>query len=290
MRHHDEYNHHMLGYRIESSGVTPDNVRAYRDVGYTFPLRTISEDTARAYRDQFERFEAAGHTREKNPKLMFKPHLCFMWMFELATNPVVLDAVEALIGPNILLYGSQAWNKLPNDPRYISWHRDSAYFGLAPHALVTAWTALTKAVPENGGMRYLPESHTWPDQEHVETFDASNLLSRGQTLASIDDSSAVDVYLRPGETSFHHERTAHSSGGNFTASRRLGFTGLYIATSVQSTIGRRGALLVRGEDTHGYWDEDPVPRFDLDPLGVAASALATVQYTAGTATKNKAGA
>jgi ectoine hydroxylase-related dioxygenase (phytanoyl-CoA dioxygenase family) len=280
----------MLAYRIDSPGFTPDDVRAYRADGYRFPLRTISEETARGYLTQFERFEAAGHTREKNPRLMFKPHLCFMWMFELATNPIVLDAVEALIGPNILLYGSQAWNKLPDDPRFISWHRDSAYFGLAPNDLVTAWTALTEAVPENGGMRYLPQSHTWPDVDHVETFDKANLLSRGQTLATVDDSGAIDVVLRPGETSFHHERTAHSSGGNSTTARRLGFTGLYIATSVESTIGRRGALLVRGEDKYGHWDEDPVPRFDLDPAGVAASALATVQYTAGTATKNKAGA
>jgi ectoine hydroxylase-related dioxygenase (phytanoyl-CoA dioxygenase family) len=280
----------MLATRIASPGLAPERVRAYADDGYTFPLRTISEETARTYLDQFERFEAAGHTRENNPRLMFKPHLCFMWMFELATNPVVLDAVEKLIGPNILLYGSQAWNKLPNDPRFISWHRDSAYFGLSPQHLVTAWTALTEAVPDNGGMRYLPQSHTWPDQDHVETFDASNLLSRGQTLATIDDASAIDVILRPGETSFHHERTAHSSGGNATAARRLGFTGLYTSTDVVSTIGRRGALLVRGIDEYHHWDDDPVPRFDLDPRGVDASALATVQYSSGQAGKNGNGA
>jgi non-haem Fe2+, alpha-ketoglutarate-dependent halogenase len=256
-------------------------VDAYRRNGYTFPHRTLSVSQAADYYAQYERFEAAGHTREHDARLDFKPHLCFLWMFQLATNPVILDAAEALIGPNILIHASAVWNKQPNDPRFISWHRDSAYFGLAPNELVTAWTALSDAVPENGAMRFLPGSHTWPDQDHIETFDPSNLLTRGQTLDGLNESGAVDVILRPGETSLHHERIAHSSGGNATDRRRLAVTTLYLPTHVTSTIGRRSALLVRGVDEYHHWDPDPVPRFDLDPIGLAASALASQQYKAG---------
>jgi non-heme Fe2+,alpha-ketoglutarate-dependent halogenase len=270
----------MLGYAIQPDGLPARDVQKYRDDGYTFPLRTLTEEQAANYYTQYERFEAAGHTRAHDARLDFKPHLCFMWMLQLATNPAMLDAVEALIGPNILIYASAAWSKLPNDPRFISWHRDSAYFGLAPNELVTAWTALTEAIPENGGMRFLPRSHTWPDQEHVETFDASNLLTRGQSLVGLDEAEAVDVVLHAGETSLHHERIIHSSGGNSTDRRRLGVTVLYMPTHVVSTIGRRSALLVRGVDNFKHWDADPVPRFDLDPIGVEASALASAQYKA----------
>jgi hypothetical protein len=34
--------------------------------------------------------------------------------------------------------------------------------------------------------------------------------------------------------------------------------------------GVMGATVVAGEDTHGYYKTEPVPRFDFDPVAVAA--------------------
>jgi non-heme Fe2+,alpha-ketoglutarate-dependent halogenase len=236
--------------------------------GYLFPLRVLSEAKAAEYLATYEKYEREGFLSDDAP--IAKHHCIFPWVHELATNDAVLDVVETLLGPNILCFGSRPWNKKPNDPGFVSWHQDNAYFGLSPHEEVTTWTALTKADTENGCMRYLPGSHLWPDQVHRETHDPNNLLSRGQSIDNTDERGAVDVILNTGETSIHHERTVHSSGANSTNQRRLGYSIFYIPTHVQSTIGRRGALLVRGTDTFGYWDADPVPRFDLDPIGVEA--------------------
>ena len=67
--------------------------------------------------------------------------------------------VEDLIGPNILAFASRFWIKGGQDGTYVSWHQDSAYFGLDPHELVTVWLALTDATPEMGCMKVIPGSH-----------------------------------------------------------------------------------------------------------------------------------
>ena len=209
-----------------------------------------------------------------------KIHCVFPWAHEIVTNPVVLDVVERLIGPNILVFGSRPWNKLPNDHRYVAWHQDNTYYGLDPHDEVALWVAITASTIENGCMRYVPGSRRWGDQVHTMVGSPMNRLTRGQEITTIDEDTAVAAVLAPGEGALHHERTVHGSKGNYSSTRRLGFQVSYMPTHVKSTIGRRGALLVRGVDEYGYWDHDPVPRFDLDPIGIAANEHATGVYYA----------
>jgi len=89
--------------------------------------------------------------------------------------------------------------------------------------------------------------------------------------------TAVPAILRPGEFSIHHECTVHGSEANASDKRRIGFSGIYCSPEMRSTIGRRGANLVRGKDRYGHWDEDPEPRFDLDPVCVQAAAACNFQ-------------
>ena len=65
-------------------------------------------------------------------------------MDELVRHPKVLDAVESIIGPNILIYHLTSWLKEPNDRSHVSWHQDGTYFGLEPSEQITAWIALTE--------------------------------------------------------------------------------------------------------------------------------------------------
>ena len=77
-------------------------------------------------------------------------------MDELVRHPKVLDAVESVIGPNILIYHLTSWLKEPHDPAHVSWHQDGTYFGLEPAEQITAWIALTDSTPEMGCIRLLP--------------------------------------------------------------------------------------------------------------------------------------
>jgi chlorinating enzyme len=256
--------------------LSDDQVEFYRGQGYVYPLRAIDTGEAGAMRESLDAFE-----REEGysvGSLHFKGHLCFRWSWQLTRRAEILDAVEDVIGPDILVFASKFWIKGGGDGSYVSWHQDSAYFGLEPHDLVAAWVAITDSTPENGCMRVIPGSHRGEAHSHVETFHEKNLLARGQAIEGIDESAAVDVVLRAGEFSLHHERILHGSLPNQSDGQRIGLTIFYIPTSVRSTLGRRTASLVRGVDDYGFWDDDPEPKQDRDPDILAHMRAAHTRY------------
>ncbi len=245
--------------------LTQAQVDQFWDEGYVFPVEGLSAQAALACRRKLETYEAGLDGNIQN-HMRIKVHLGFKWLWDIARSSALLDAVEDLIGPDILVYLSTFWFKDAHDGRFVTWHQDSAYYGLDPHDVITLWLAFTDATPENGCMRVLPGSHKWPDQVHVETYDGQNLLARGQSIENLDDSSAVSMPLRAGQFSMHHERLLHSSPPNLSNDRRLGMSFTFLPTRVRCVIGRRTARLVRGTDRYGHWDHDPEPRFDLDPV------------------------
>ena len=260
--------------------LSPQQLALFRDEGYAFPFRAVSEREAAEYRRRIEAYETqAGH--DANRTLKIKGNLAFPWLMELARNPRILDAVEDVIGPDILLFGASIFAKNGRDPRYVSWHQDSAYFGLTPHEEVTVWVGFTESTVEKGCLKVMPRTHLGPDLHHTETYATDNMLAKGQSIEGLDESKAVRIELRPGEFSLHHERTAHASEPNRGDDRRIGFAFFYIPTHVRSTIGRRRATLVRGVDEYRHWDEDCVPRFDLDPLSMQQLTAAWGEYKDG---------
>lgn len=261
-----------------AGSLTEDQIAFFRDKGYLYPLRALSEDDAKAYRARLEAYEAESG-EEMNQRLKIKGHLAFPWMCDLARHPAIVGAVESLIGPDILLFGTTVFAKNAHDPRFVSFHQDSAYYGLDPHEEVTVWLALSPADKTSGCMSVLPESHVGPDLQHEETYDPQNMLVRGQTLRGIDESTAVAMPLETGEFSMHHERTVHGSPANNSDDRRIGIAFFYMPAHVRSTLGRRSAMPVKGVDRHGHWDHEPEPRFDLDPVSLGHLDSMLARYT-----------
>jgi ectoine hydroxylase-related dioxygenase (phytanoyl-CoA dioxygenase family) len=264
-----------VSYRL-----TESQIAQFKREGFLAPFRAISaQDAARAvaWVDAYEKI----HQVNVNRHLKIKGHLAAPWIVELARNKNILDAVEGLIGPDIMLFGASIFAKAGHDGSFVSWHQDSAYFGLEPHEEITAWVALTESNAANGGLQVLPGSHAGPDLRHTETFAPNNMLARGQTLDIQDESQAVTISLAPGEFSLHHERTAHGSKPNTTDTRRIGFAFFYIPTHAYCPAGRRAALLVRGEDKFGHWNTDPLPEYDFDPPAFQAMLQAWGAYRDG---------
>lgn len=249
--------------------LTAEQVARYRSEGHLFPFQAFPPETARMYRAKLDAF-AAEIGGDPLKVLRVKAHLVVPWLVEMARTPAILDVVEDVIGPDIRLYLSALWAKEARDPRFVSWHQDSAYFGLEPHEEVTVWVAITPSTKESGCVRVLPGSHLAADRKHVETRDPANLLSRGQAIVDVDESRAVDMELQPGQFSIHHERMVHGSPPNSADWPRIGFSFMFIPAHVRSTIGRRGSILLRGEDRYGNWDDDPIPRYERDPVSMAA--------------------
>jgi chlorinating enzyme len=247
--------------------LTPDQKRQFDEQGYAFPFRAFDAARATGYRERIEAYERAANI-DANRTLKIKGYLAFPWLMEIAKEPEILDAVEDIIGPDILLFGASIFAKGGRDPRYVSWHQDSAYFGLTPHREVTAWVALSEASSMHGCLRVAPGTHRGPALQHVETHAKDNMLAKGQSLLGIDEAAAVEMPLTAGQFSLHHEQTAHSSLPNRSQERRVGFAFFYIPTSVRPVSGKGRATLVRGTDTYGHWQPDDLPRYDLDPVAM----------------------
>jgi ectoine hydroxylase-related dioxygenase (phytanoyl-CoA dioxygenase family) len=200
-----------------------------------------------------------------------KPHMVFKWANQLIRHPRILDTVEDILGPNLLVWGSSFFIKEPNDPAYVSWHQDSTYWGLSHPDIVTAWIALTESDIPNGAMRVVPGTHLKDQLPHKDTFAENNLLTRGQEVAvEVRGDKAVDLTLKPGEMSLHHVRIVHGSEPNRAPYRRMGLAIRYVPTYVRQTEGPRDyATLVRGKDDYHHFDYESDPRIDLGAEEVA---------------------
>jgi len=254
--------------------LTEAQVGACGGDGYLFPLRAFSAAEARARREALEAYEAgAGDAIHAN--MRHKVHLLFRWADEIVHHPRILDAVEDLLGPDLLCWTTNFFIKEANDPAFVSWHQDSTYWGLEPPDVVTAWVALSEAPVESGAMRFLPGSHMLDQIAHRDSYAADNLLTRGQEIRmEVDDALAVDAPLRAGEFSLHHIRLVHGSKPNATSDRRIGLAVRYIPAHVRQVKLDDSATLVRGRDRYGHFEHEPRPVADLDAAACAAHEAA----------------
>jgi non-haem Fe2+, alpha-ketoglutarate-dependent halogenase len=260
--------------------LSPGAARQYQDDGYYAPVRVLSSEQAAALRERLESYEAragrlAGPLRQKS-------HLLFTWLNDLVRHDRILDAVQDLIGPDILCWGSSFFIKEPRNTAYVSWHQDSTYWGLEPADVVTAWIAFSDSMPANGAMRVIPASHKLNQVPHRDTFAADNLLSRGQEImVDVDERHAVTLALKAGEMSLHHVRLIHGSEPNPSDRRRIGYAVRYLPTHVRQVVGTRdSATLVRGIDRFGNFAPEQAPDADLSPAALAHHAAITREMNA----------
>ena len=252
--------------------LTPAEVAAYEERGYHSPLRAYSAAEAAGLRDRLRESEAKCGGRF-DARRNQRQHLVFPWLDEMVRHPRILDAVEDVLGPDLLVWGSQFFAKNGGDPSYVSWHQDATYWGLSSPDVVTAWVAFTPSTVESGCMRVVPGTQH-AQVPHKDTFAETNLLSRGQEVeVDVDENDAVDVILAPGEMSLHHVLICHGSKPNRANHRRVGFAIRYIAASVYQTSGvRESATLVRGKDANKHFDHELPPEADLHPEAVKRHA------------------
>ena len=249
----------------------PDVRAAYRERGYRFPVRAFSAEEAAKARDAFLAYWKAneqalqGLQPRARVAYLLDTHLFLRWVHDLVVDPRVLDAVESVLGPDILVWSSQWFVKLPHDAVYVSWHQDATYWGLSPPNVTTAWLALSASSVQNGCLRVIPGSHHGELLPQRETYAASNMLSRGQEIAvQVDEARAVDLVLSPGEFSLHHVGIVHGSSPNESDEPRIGLAVRYISPDVvQQGPERDLAVLARGHDRFGHFELAVPPQRDM---------------------------
>lgn len=250
--------------------LSEQQVAAFERDGFLFPLRVMTREDAQAYRQRLEAYERSNGAPIAS-NMRHKVHLLFTWANALVHHPKILDAVEDVLGPDLLCWTSNFFIKEPGTPAFVSWHQDATYWGLSSDEVVTAWVALSDAPVESGAMKFWPGSHRMEQLPHVDTFHDDNLLSRGQELAvRVPEAEGVLVPLQAGEISLHHVKLVHGSGPNSSGDRRIGLAIRYIAPHVRQLKTNDSAMLVRGRDRYGHFDPEPEPQADLDPAALAA--------------------
>ncbi|MGE0798924.1 MAG: phytanoyl-CoA dioxygenase family protein [Lautropia sp.] len=268
----------------------PEQVRAYKERGYFAPLKAIGAEEARMLRATIENHERKTGGPLK-PAFRQKTHLLFTELADLIRSPSILDAVECLLGPNILCLNASFFIKEAHDPAFVSWHQDATYWGLSSTNVVTAWVSFNGSNRENGCVRVIPGTHRG-QLPHKETRNDANMLTRGQEIeVDVDGREAVDLVLLPGEFSLHHVLIAHSSEPNDSDDRRMGYAIRYMPTAMrQLSELREYATLVRGVDEHRNFEPEQRPIKDLDSAALAEHAKVMkrheeIVYAGSTATR-----
>jgi Phytanoyl-CoA dioxygenase (PhyH) len=250
---------------------------AFRENGYLAPLDALSSDEAADYQRRLT--ASLGPTRHASPGLRNKPHLLLRWVADLVRDPRVLDAVEDLLGPDLLILRSVFFVKPPGDRSSVAWHQDVAYWDLSADRAVSAWIALTDSTVGNGCVRVVPGSHREPLLEHRLAHDGNNRLVHGQAAAvAVPPEHVACLELRAGQMSLHDGRLLHGSPDNPSDELRAGLAVRFIPPDVRQRGLRPSATLVRGVDRFGYYDHEPWPRFDDDPVARAWHARALRRY------------
>lgn len=249
--------------------IASEVAQAFREDGFYFPVDLMSEVEAARHRDRLSAFEA-----QHGPMhYRIKPYLIFKSAFEIATQAKLLDAVESVLGPDILLWDCSYVIKEPRSEDFVSWHQDLPYWGLemeSDYDLVSVWVALTPATQSNGSIRFVRGSHKHGTYAKVDTYDEQNILHRGQTITDeFDDSTIAKMELAAGQASLHQGWTVHSSGPNVSVARRIGIVMNYVKPSVKQVVGDyESATLLRGEDNYGHFRPEPSCDSDLAPANV----------------------
>jgi len=241
------------------SSLTVKQIKQYQEEGYVAPINVLSKEEAKEVRDEIERIEKKWPNELEGLGRNYV-HLISPVFNKICYKPKILDAVESLIGQNILICGTTLFIKNANEKGFVSFHQDAKYIGLEPHNWVTAWIAVTDANEENGCMRMWTGSHKENLKHHDQKFDENNLLTRGQTVEDVPINKTKPIILKAGQMSLHHPKVVHGSGLNKSNDRRIGFVvQSYIGTNVDQVLGKMYVQLARGKDSFNYHENVTSP-------------------------------
>ncbi|WP_170423961.1 phytanoyl-CoA dioxygenase family protein [Ruegeria arenilitoris] len=237
------------------TALTKAQSEKYWEDGFLFPLTIFSQDEAAEMRAALEQIERDWLSAELplplNTYKRVNAHLVMPLASRVAMDPRVLDAVEGVLGPDIMVWSAEFFIKEPNTAHTVGMHQDLTYWGMGETPdQVTAWIALSPATVESGCMDFVRASHKNPILPHNDTYSDTNLLSRGQEIAvDVDETDKTHIELAPGQMSLHHGLTIHGSGPNRSNDRRIGLAIRYLNPNAKQLVAERDyAMMARGQD------------------------------------------
>ena len=241
-----------------------DACASYERLGYVIIRDVLDADLLAEARDHVD------WLRHRHPETRPEQLDTFLvnddpfWV-RLVSDPRLLDIAEKFVGPNIALFASHYVAKPPFDGQPVLWHQDGSYWPLEPVEVVSLWLALDPSTRANGCMRVIPGSRSMALQAVSARTDVDNVLGSSMDISLVDEHTAIDLVLAPGDVSIHHPNVIHGSNANTSPNWRRGLTIRYIPTSTRIVARpHRPAptpLLLRGAPVTGVNEYQPWPRY-----------------------------
>ena len=242
------------------TNLSDQQINFYNEKGYIAPIDVLSKQESNEIKKEIETIELKWPNALEGLGRNYV-HLISPVFNKVCLNNKILDAVESIIGKNILICGTTLFIKNANEKGFVSFHQDAKYIGLEPHNWVTAWVAVTDSNEKNGCMRMWPGSHKEDLKNHEQKFDENNLLTRGQTIENVPLKETDPVVLEAGQMSLHHPAVVHGSGLNKSNDRRIGFVvQSYIGNNVDQVLGKIYVQKARGEDVYKFHQYSNIPQ------------------------------
>ena len=229
-------------------------IETFNRDGYIAPLRIFGESEIEGIRTYFDKLLEEVVKTGGDSYSISSAHMRYGPVYDIATNPLIIDYVSDLLGENVIGWGSHFFCKMPGDGKAVAWHQDASYWPLSPSKAVTLWLAIDDADEDNACMKFISGSHHFG---HM-TYRPSSAADHNVLNQTIDD---VEQYgqvvwnpLRAGCASIHSDLLLHGSDVNRSDRRRCALTLRYCAADVRAGLGwNQKGVHVRGTDSSGHW-------------------------------------
>ena len=233
------------------------DIAQYNRSGYVQPFDVYSEAEIAEIRGYVNRLMSDMGDAGAYGINCYQARLSGLW--DIATDPKIVDYVADLVGPNVLCWATAILSKKPHDPKAVPWHQDAGFWSLSPARTVTVWLAIDDADEENAAMRFIPGTHDKGALAMQSTGDGN--VFHKETAGAEQMGAPFTNELKAGQISMHADMLVHGSLANTSDRRRCGLTLRYCPPEVEITDPdwARGveALLCRG--SAGDWKTYPRP-------------------------------
>ena len=217
--------------------LTRAQVRQYHSQGWLGPFTLITKtEMAKVARElTAEILEPVKQQGLDEDHYFHNRHLDNRCVWELISNPALVEKVASILGPDLVLWRSNFQIKPPRSEQEqwnhgwntaAPWHQDCAYYQPSPNVIVSAWIAVDDATKDNGAMQIILGSHKklYTHAENPDYLPGSKFFDKSVDPQTIDISKAVDIELQAGEFVLFSESVLHSSPENVSEHRRFGIS------------------------------------------------------------------
>jgi len=204
----------------------------------------------------------------KKVRRIYEPCTYYPGFRSLSESKDLLDAVEKLIGPNLVFHLSKVNMKPAELGSVVDWHQDLTYYPLTNTDSVTVLFYLQDADASNGCLQVIPRA-----QQRVMDHTSKGVF-QGRVTETVDTSKAVFLEAKAGSAIFMHCLTPHASAPNLSPKPRTTLIMSYRAAdafpihlNVRTEAQEAHARLVRGQAltvARFGLNSFPIPRFPRD--------------------------